>query len=308
MGSVFALQVRTGQEIRAKEMLKMTLLNESDTHVKGIYAFETYTEMFSQGDDINHSPVNEEDISSHLAKERYRSAISNKRSQLEALNKHTTPELKKVKDKYRKEIRMLESEMRSVRENSKSLHSVLSGYLLVELNQNSTYLPNHLYHLFNNTPLINNVLSTTPILEEELNQFIDGLDIALEPQIVMNMDSDIDHESIDRKASKLINEVNNDNVTSEEEEELLSQIDDLRVSVIEKVKSFLSKKKNNTFGLKAFIQNNKEVVSMPLSTFQKMYKSLTEARKFFGNYGMNKKDFLKRLKLLFNNPRLSASQ
>ena len=45
----FVVQVRTGAEIEAKEMLKTVLLRSGDSMVKAIYAMETFTEIIRDG-------------------------------------------------------------------------------------------------------------------------------------------------------------------------------------------------------------------------------------------------------------------
>src|SRR5690625_2921511 len=53
MGSMFAIQVKTGSETKVKEMLKYVLESASYDLVKGIYANETHTKIISENDHEN---------------------------------------------------------------------------------------------------------------------------------------------------------------------------------------------------------------------------------------------------------------
>src|SRR5690625_6305598 len=130
MGSMFAIQVKTGSETKAKEMLKYVLESASYDLVKGIYANETHTKIISENDHENSLLLDdfdivEEDIQSHLQKESLRNAITNKRHQLEALERYSGSDYEKLKNYYKQEINQLEKELKEIRNNSKEVASVL---------------------------------------------------------------------------------------------------------------------------------------------------------------------------------------
>lgn len=300
MGSVFAIQVRTGLETKAKEMLKHVLIKTNETMVKAIYALETHTEFINGNSEVvNVNAITENDISEHLTKESYRSAISNKRKQLEAIERYDTPKYNEMKNLYEKEINILESKLTQLKSTTKSLHSVLSGYLLIELEQNSTYLPNRLWHLIKSVPLVSKILSTDPIPEEEMEQFISNLDEVLVPQVEISFEKEVDFEEVNKMQCKVLEEVNQKGISKEEEEALIDKIDNIKLSVVEKVKKIIeSKPENPLFNkIKAFIKRKREVVSMPLRLLENLY---TDNELQFIGKTINGKDFLYRLSNLSN--------
>src|SRR5699024_3175197 len=201
MGAFFAVQVRTGQEIKAKEMLKYVLEQKGVSIVKEIFANETHTK-FVKNDTLEVSEcrnVTEEDIQNHLRKERINNSINNRRQQLEVIESQTNEASEILKEAYRKEISKLQREVHEIREDSKVLKSVLSGYILIELHTNSVYLPNELWHMIKSVPVVTNILSTTPIPEEEIEFFFDKLETSTDPEVVMDFDKAEAEEVIDKK-------------------------------------------------------------------------------------------------------------
>ncbi|MEN1969708.1 transcription termination/antitermination NusG family protein [Lentibacillus sp. N15] len=293
MVAVFAIQVRTGLEIKAKEMLKHVFGQANEFLVKGIYALETYTEFInSQTNTIDtKAEINEGDISSHLIKDRYRSAITNLRLQLEAIERYNSPEYENKKSVYRQQIRQLENEMTTIKKTSKSLHNVMSGYILVELEHNSTYLPKNIWHLIKNVPFVNKILSTTPIPEEEMRCFINNLEEITLPEAEINFGKQTDEETIDEVQAKSLTELNQKETTKEWQNKLLDRIDDINVSVVEKIKTLLENKPV-LHKVKAFVKRSAEIVSMPLHYLEKLYTN--EELQCIGQR-LNKKNFLHRL-------------
>src|SRR5699024_5879007 len=149
MGAVFAISVRGGREIIAKERLKQKFLERNEPLIKGIYALETHTEFIGNINQDTEFGVNENDIATHLLKEQYRSAINSKQSQLEVIQRYDTKEFESIKKQYREEISLLQKKLAEARSKSKNLHSVFQGYILVELHLDSKYMPNDIYHLIN---------------------------------------------------------------------------------------------------------------------------------------------------------------
>lgn len=301
MGAVFAVQVRTGFETKAKEMLKHVFLNAGETLVKGIYALETHTEIINKDTEEieTEARINEEDIATHLAKERYRSAITNRRMQLQAIERYNSPEYEETKKAYKAEINQLEKQVAKLRNTSKKIHSVLKGYLLIELKWDSEYLPNHLWHLIKSVPLVQNILSTTPIPQEEMEQFISNMEDILEPEVVVTFEKEKEVEEVKEITSELLYEANKESTTKEEQEQIFEQIDNLNLSVVEKAKQIIKDQPVNTLikKIKAFVKRKREMVSMPLTLLEKIYTN--KELKFIGNL-VNGKDFLYRLENLAN--------
>lgn len=298
MGAVFAIQVRTGQEIKAKEMLKHVFVNAGESLVKGIYALETHTEFINNNrDDVNlEFEITEQDIATHLSKERYRTAISNKRAQLKAIERYESKEYIEIKRQYRNEIYELERKLLNLRVKSKHLHSVLKGYLLIELHWNSTYMPNHLWHLIKSVPLVQNILSEFPIPKEEFNQFISNLDSALEPEVIISIDKENDVERTEEIVKDLLTEANAKSTKEKRKEEIFKQIDDLYYCAAEKIRSIISNTSNNLLKkIKIYISRGYETISMPISLLNKVYKPV-EIKEL--SKGLDKKDLVSKIQSL----------
>ncbi|RKJ17219.1 hypothetical protein D7X33_46935, partial [Butyricicoccus sp. 1XD8-22] len=213
----------------------------SETLVKSIYALETHTEFIredSKGVDTA-ATVSEEDITEHLTKERYRSCITNRRLQLQVIERYNSPEYEDIKREYKKEINELENKVAKLKGATKSIHSVMSGYLLIELKNKATYLPDYLWHLIKSVPLVSKILSTTPIPEEEMNYFVSNLDEVLVPETEINFGKELNFEEIEETQSEILEEVNKKGTSKEKQEALLNKIDDMKLSVVDKAREII---------------------------------------------------------------------
>lgn len=301
MGSVFAVQVETGFEIKAKEMLSHVFKKDKDSLVKSIYALETHTELLkeNQNRSIN-SELTEDDIQNHIKRKEIRAQITNKRRQLETISRYNTKKYKQIKAEYRKEINELEKKFKNIGCGKKKIKSVLSGYLLIELKVNSLKLPAYLWHMIKDVPLVRQILSLNPIPEHELEIFAKTLEEALEPKVEFALQSDPNEEEILATQSKLVKKLNHEKHTREQETTIINKIDSAKEKILEKVKSFLrSKKKENASSLnkiKLFTAKNQQIVNLPLSVFYILYPN-KEVQFISGR--VNSKDFLYRLKKVF---------
>jgi len=302
MGAFFAVQVRTGQEIKAKEMLKYVLEQKGVSIVKAIFANETHTK-FVKNDTLEVSEcrnVTEEDIQNHLRKERINNSINNRRQQLEVIESQTNEASEILKEAYRKEISKLQREVHEIREDSKVLKSVLSGYILIELHTNSVYLPNELWHMIKSVPVVTNILSTTPIPEEEIEFFFDKLETLTDPEVVMDFDKAEAEEVIDKKRTELLIELNNVETDKKEKERIENELDELNLNIVEKVNDFLETKgeKLKLPRIVAFVKRNKKFISMPNTLFNKLYNE--DERNSIWKF-LKERDFINRFTTLLNN-------
>lgn len=298
MGAVFAIQVQSGKETVAKEQMKQRITMMNEKQIKSIYSLETFTEVINKDTDgVNELKITEQDIATHLQKERYRSSINNIRLQLESLDRYTSEKYEQIKNRYKKEINGLKHEMNMNTKNSKNIHSVMKGYLLVELNQEDEFMPNDVYHFIKDTPSVVSVLSTISIPTEEMDYYISNLNKLVEPEAVIEIEEQAEGEVVDEKVSELLHEANKVETTKSEQIELFEEIDELQLSVVEKTKELVEEKPLNSLlsKVKAFISRKKEMVSMPMNMFLDMYTDIE-----IENFGreMKKKDFLNRLERL----------
>jgi len=298
MSAVFAIQVQSGKETVAKEQMKQRITMMNEKQIKSIYSLETFTEVINKDTDgVNELKITEQDIATHLQKERYRSSINNIRLQLESLDRYTSEKYEQIKNRYKKEINGLKHEMNMNTKNSKNIHSVMKGYLLVELNQEDEFMPNDVYHFIKDTPSVVSVLSTISIPTEEMDYYISNLNKLVEPEAVIEIEEQAEGEVVDEKVSELLHEANKVETTKSEQIELFEEIDELQLSVVEKTKELVEEKPLNSLlsKVKAFISRKKEMVSMPMNMFLDMYTDIE-----IENFGreMKKKDFLNRLERL----------
>lgn len=300
MGSVFALQVRTGFEIKAKEMLKHVIRQTNETLVKGIYALETHTEIINKDTDLKSvEEINREDDLFHLRKQELRTSITNRRRQLDSIERYNTTEYNDLKEKYKDEINQLERQFNQIGRSSKKVHSVMSGYILLELIPKSKYLPNHLWHLIKSVPLVSNILSTSPIPDEEMEFFAERLEETLEPKAEIEFGEKLDHSEIDVIESEILTRINEENTKKETQDDLINKIDKKTVSIVEKVRDIIKSKKKTslTNNIKTFVRRSKQIVVIPLRYLKEMYTN--KEIQFVGDQ-ICSKDFLSRLKRLLN--------
>lgn len=302
MGSYFAVQVMTGKETNTKDLLKQTLFYKGINLVKGIYANETHTEF------VNHKTKNvnddflitEEDISVHLEKERMRSYITNRRLQLEAIEKYESIEYEMVKDDYRKEINQLEKQVREMRERSKSLHSVLNGYILIELSVEVAELPPDLWHVIKNTPNVISILSSIPIPKTEVDYYFEQFVSNSEPEVILSFDKETSYEDCKEKQYELLNKLNDkkSNLTKSEVKEIENKLDNIHEDIVNEVNTVIESKPVNEFisKIKAFIKRKHKMVSLPKTIFNELYGIAERGQ--IGKY-LSEKDFIKRFTKLF---------
>ena len=299
MNAVFAVQVRTGYEIKAKEMLCHVLKEKNDQLVKSVYALETQTEVINESSgEYNTTTPTDKEIKEYLEKKEKRALITNKRRQLEAIKNYSMEMYEELKRDYLDEINELEKEIKNTG-SKKKIKSVLSGYILVELKLNAERLPDHLWHLIKSVPLVQSILSRVPIPEHEVDAFAKRLDEILEPEVEFSLENDITEERIEEIRNELIIEFRKKRRKKKHSETLrirvIEKYDEMKKGVIYKVREFLHLKKNkNSLINKIKIRENKNQlkVNMPLHVFKALYPNF-EIRFIRGR--VQAKDFLDRL-------------
>lgn len=303
MGSFFAVQVMTGKETRTKDLLKQSLFYKDMDLVKGIYANETHTEF------VNHKTksvnddflITEEDISLHLEKERMRSYITNRRLQLEAIEKYDSLECEVLKKEYRKEISQLEKQVREMKERSKAVHSVLNGYILIELSIDVLELPPELWHVIKNTPNVISILSSVPIPKHEVDRFFEQITSNAEPEIVVSFDKELSYDDCKEKQFELLDKLNakDSNLTKSEIGKIENELDNVHENIVSKVNTVIDSKPVNHFvrKVRAYVKRKHKMVSLPKRIFNKLYG--VAERSQIGNL-ICEKDFIKRFTKLFH--------
>lgn len=306
MGAVFAVQVRTGYEIKAKEMLCHVLEKANEQLVKAVYALETQTELIDDASDkrISSKPSTE-DIKAHLRRKEIRASISNKRRQLEAMQRYKSKEFEEMKEQYRKEINRLEKELKEEKNAKKKFKSVLNGYILIELKTNSIKLPDYLWHLIKSVPLVQNILSRDPIPEEEIDAFANKLEEILEPEVEFVVENDITEEKDEEIRKEIVNEFSRiierrkkkkEYVYETSRVEVIEKYEEMKKGAIHKVKELLrlKKERNNLIHKINLNEHKKQLkVKMPIRVFNALFSG-SEIKFVKGR--MQAKDFLERLR------------
>lgn len=293
MGAVFAISVQSGQEIYSKELLKKRLAQTNINIVKGVFASETYTDFINEDNNCvdTSDSIKEEDITSYMKTQRLRTAINNRRLQLEVLSRYNGVQYEEYKAEAKKEINQLEKEVREIKRSSKSLKSVIRGYILIELTMDSIYLPDYLWSFIKDLKM--GIPSKYSIPEYELEQFFNTLSDYLESEVVMSFEKEKTYEEVEAEQKELLTQLNNKEIDEEEKLEVENKLDELHVSIVDKINEFLANKSVNNFYKKvnAFIKRGKKLVSLPSSLYCNLYN---ENEKLQISKFLQERDFLKR--------------
>lgn len=310
MGSFFVVQVHTGYEIEAKEMLKVVLNKTNNTNVKAIYAMETFTEVVKNNDDflnLSNFDLDEESISEHLHVRRIQAGLTNLRNACEGLKSHNGEDSLTLLQSYQENIRSLSKQLREVRKNSKKISSLLNGYILIELTNDVYTLPNDLWHLIKSVPKIVGFPSKNNVPQEEIEYFFQKVDIT--PQVELEFDEILAYEEIEMIQSELLDEANESSV-SESGIKLIDEMDELNQSLESEINEIIEDsnihKDNKSVSpigrtlvsIKAYVQRKREKVKMSMPLFRLLYPDHPKINNM--ENALSRTNFLKRLKSFVN--------
>ncbi|MFC5591711.1 transcription termination/antitermination NusG family protein [Sporosarcina soli] len=292
----FVIQVRTGAEIEAKEMLKNVLLRSGDLMVKAIYAMETFTEIIREDNtSIDLSALNTGDITDHLYVKRIQAGLNNLRTAYDNLKVYKDVNSLALLDSYKESILNLAKELRGARKETKKISSVLSGYILIELNMNFHYFPDNLWHLVKSVPKVTGIPSKYNIPQEEVEVFFQQVDVT--PEVEMQFEELLMNEEVTVAKNELLHAAN-DVVGTPEEKELLEQLDTLDtpiVNSIEEIKNSVNSSnplKRMVERCKAFVMKKRQTVVVPNALFLNLFP---EIELQYPLPTPSTRDFLKRL-------------
>lgn len=298
----FVIQVRTGAEIEAKEMLKSVLLRSSDSMVKAIYAMETFTEIIRMDNtSVDLSALNNEDISDHLYVKRIQAGLNNLRTACDNLKVYKDANSLALLGSYKDSIRELSKQLREARKESKKISSVISGYILVELNVNFHYFPDNLWHLVKSIPNVIGIPSKYNIPQEEVDAFFHQVDASLE--VELQFEELLSDEDIVEERNQLLYEANNV-VGSPEEIELIERIDTLDTQFVDSVDDIKNTVDSSNpikrilERLKVVVRRKRQTIVMPNAFYMNLYKEI-ELQSIFPVPSTD--DFLRRLKSMIHN-------
>lgn len=275
----FAIQVRTGQELKAKEMIKYLLKDTSVKEtclVKSIYALETYTEYVNDKNkaefDISNK-INRKDVFTKLQLDSMNEGLTNLKKQYQSMKQYTDEKSIECKNLIKQKIKQLTNGINEMMKKSKKLKALFSGYLLIELKTSSNFLPDNLWHLIHKCPVVVAIPSKYNIPAEEINSLFEKTET--EPQIEVQFEEVLEYTEVIKKQKELVHEANitEDN---QKEKEYLQQADELNRNIVSEINELKGSGNTTTDRVKAFIKNKKETVSMPVSLFYKLYKEFKD--------------------------------
>lgn len=270
----FAVQVRTGKELQAKEMINYLLKNEGckeSSLVKKIYALQQCTAYVCDDNNNKEIPkkVNETDVYNKLVADSVVDRLGNLKKQYETLKNRTDKESTRNKNVIKEKISELENDVHKIKKQSKTIKSVIPGYIIIELNVDSDYLPDQLWHLINKCPLVQAIPNRYCIPPEEIKGMFE--ESVTETQIEIQFEEVLEYKETIKQQKELVHKANKTK-DRQKEKEYLKQADDLDKNIVSEVNKM--KKTSNAIidKIKAFIKNKKQTVSMPVSLFHNIYK------------------------------------
>lgn len=274
----FVVQVRSGAEIEVKEMLNTVLNRAGDSMVKAIYAMETFTEIIRDDNTaVDLSELNTSDISEHLYVKRIQAGLNNLRIACDKLKEYKDANSLALLETYKDSIRELSKDLREVRKNTKKISSVISGYILVELNVDFYYFPDNLWHLVKSVPNVTGIPSKYNVPQEEIDAFFQQVDIT--PEVEMQFEEILSSEEFVEARNEILHEANKV-VGTVEEKDLLEKIDIIATKVVDSVNEMKNDIDSsnpimrNVERCKAFIRRKRQTVVVPMDLFLALYNEI----------------------------------
>ncbi|WP_067730183.1 transcription termination/antitermination NusG family protein [Oceanobacillus damuensis] len=268
--SFFAVQVRTGSEIAVKTMLNDRLIQSGMDAVTSIFALETYTQIAnSKNDQLDVSRLTGSDISNHLYIQRLQTNLSNLRIAYQQMQCHEDVNTLDLMEEYRKQIKNITTKLKQIRDNSKKIESVLKGYILIELHNNFSHIPAHLWHLVKSIPKVIGFPSKMNIPQHEIEAFFEEVDMSHEVELQFN--EILSYEDQVKAQNELLHEANQVK-NPQLNKTLLESMDEIDTDVVAEIDT-LKKQNPDTMleRIKAFIKNKRETVSMPFILFYQIF-------------------------------------
>lgn len=186
--SFFAVQVKSGQEIEAKEMLRAVFSRLKSIEVKAIYALESFTHLVQQGKEADKLSecLDDNDILEYLQAKRVRENLRNLRTAYAEMPAGHG-EMAAMQESYEEEMKV---QTRCLKEKkpSKRLSVVLKGYILLELAEDVLELPQTIWQAVMSVSKVSSILSPYCIPEEEVEQFFETIDLT--PSVEISLDQD----------------------------------------------------------------------------------------------------------------------
>src|SRR5699024_3109120 len=164
------------------------------------------------------------------------------------------------------------------------MKSLLPGYVLVEIEADIEYLPEGLYDLINEVPLVNSILSRISLPEQDVEWMFETIEIK-ESQVEIQFDEVATQQEAEQKEKEYIEK------SKQQTESFISKVN--------------NRKKNSEYTidrLKGFIKNKKETVKMSVSLFREIYPETFKTEVL---PALSLRDFINRLDRLLSKNRVA---
>jgi len=292
--SYFVVEVRTGKEIQAKEMIKHLLkksTSEETNLIHAVHALHNCTTYLKSNADQS-TQLDEEDSYNQIVAESIVNLLGNLKKQYEEIKGRTDGKSSQEKVGIKEEISKLEKELRELRKDSKKMKAILPGYILIELKTDIDYLPTALWNLIKECPLVRSIPSRFSIPEEELTWLFDSE--TTEAQVEVQFETVMEEDEIEKRESELLHKANTAS-DLQEEKKYLEKSENVKNNLVSEINELKDSSNSMMTRVKAFIKNKKETISMPVSLFFELYNECKEKVVLLT---ISSTDFLSRLRRL----------
>lgn len=267
--SFFAIQVKSGQEVDTKEMIKSVFGKTREFQVKGIYALETFTQILgkeSKSEELSDFFDNS-DVMDYLHTKRTKENLSNLRVAYAGIDPvDDSDETKRMRESYQKEIAQQSEELKNANCHGRSIQSVLKGYILLELKEDLFEIPKRVWHLINSIPKVIGVVSSYSIPDEEIEQFFEQIDLMPAVEVCAPETEEKDEEEQLHEANMAGIDLQTEG-DERPEASVAEQLDELKELTDTKspLQSMFEK-------CRSFIRGKREVLSFPVPLLAYIYK------------------------------------
>src|SRR5699024_5630530 len=148
---------------------------------------QKYTTFLNASDDVSDSFVNEEKQNHHkIEKESIGKHIENLKKQDEVLKDKKDCKKTTWKNSSKEKINQKHQKQQTYKTQT-TMKSLLPVYVLVEIEADIEYLPEGLYDLINEVPLVNSILSRISLPEQDVEWMFETIEIK-ESQVEIQFD------------------------------------------------------------------------------------------------------------------------
>lgn len=162
----FIVQVQSNHEVTIQKRLTELFSRKKVNFVKTIYALDSKTILDQP------SSTSSKDIELYLHQQRLREHLNNMRFAFANMDKSIQPNLKQ---QYKNEIRRISKELRDYQSLNSKNKTLVTGYILIELDGDFERLPSDIYYDIKSIPKVIGIPSTYNVPIEEVQSFFETI-------------------------------------------------------------------------------------------------------------------------------------